>query len=122
MQIGNSIPRKASAAIKALRLLKATASTTVATATAATDQIIGVSLMDAPINTHLDAHISGVMPVEAGAAVAVGADVTCDSVGRGVTASPAVGVNNYIVGKALTVASAVGDVFDVEVIPSRIQG
>ncbi len=122
MQLGNAIPRKASAAISALRLLKATSSTTVATATAATDQIIGTSQNGAVINAHLDVFISGVMPVEAGAAVAVGADVTADAQGRGITASPAVGVNNYIIGKAATAAGAIGDVFDVEVIPSRIQG
>jgi Uncharacterized conserved protein (DUF2190) len=123
MVTGNCIPKKATAAIKALRLLKATATHATAThATAVTDSIIGVSKAGAAINAHFDVQIDGIAYVEAGAAVAVGADVTCDSVGRGITASPAVGVNNYIAGKTLTAASAVGDVFEVELALSRIQG
>lgn len=59
---------------------------------------------------------------EAGAAVAAGALLTSDSLGRLVTAAPAAGVNNRIIAIALEAASAAGDLIRVNINPGSIQG
>jgi hypothetical protein len=64
----------------------------------------------------------GIAWVEAGAAVALGAPVTADSVGRGVAAAPAAGVNNRIIGLALDAAVAAGDQIRVLLSPGLMQG
>jgi len=64
----------------------------------------------------------GISKVEAGALVAENALITSDSSGRGVTASPAGGVNNYVIGRAITAAGAAGDKFDVLLAPCIKQG
>jgi hypothetical protein len=55
----------------------------------------------------------GIAYIEAGAAIAAGAPVTSDAVGRCVTAAPAAGSNVRIVGFALESASAAGDIIRV---------
>ncbi|MGL4609257.1 MAG: capsid cement protein [Trueperaceae bacterium] len=122
MFTGDNIPKRATANISPYRLVRTQANNGASLAAASTDPIIGVSTESAATNGHFSVQTDGVATVEAGAAVAVGADVTCDSVGRGITASPATGINAYIIGKALTAASVTGDFFDVQVTPSRIQG
>lgn len=54
----------------------------------------------------------GKMKVEAGAAVAVGALVASDNVGRGITFVDAAG--NIACGRALTIANNAGEIFEVE--------
>lgn len=67
------------------------------------------------------AHVGETL-AEAGAAVAAGALLTSDNVGRLVTAAPAAGVNNRIIAIALEAASAAGDLIRVSINPSSIQG
>ncbi len=52
-----------------------------------------------------------IVKLEAGAAVAVGDDVSSDSQGRGITATATAG--NVIHGKALSAASAAGEIISV---------
>lgn len=113
----------AGAAINAFRLVKFSAAETVVLAAAATDSIIGVCNEVAPaINERCDIVVEGIAFVEAGAAVALGTPVTADASGRGVTAAPAAGVNNRVIGLAMEAASAAGDVIRVLLSPSVMQG
>ena len=64
----------------------------------------GVALATASAGKVLRIAISGVVSVEAGAAIAVGAFVATDNAGRAVTAT----TGNYILGQAITAAGAAG--------------
>lgn len=96
---------------------------TVTLATSATDAIIG-AVNETPIalGERCDVVRMGICFVEAGAAIARGAPITSDGVGRGVTAAPATGINNRIVGFADEAASAAGDVIRMMIEPGSIQG
>ncbi len=92
-------------------------------ATAATDAIIGVVNEVAPaLGERVEVVRVGIAWVEAGAAVARGAPLTADAVGRAVTAAPGVGVNNRIAGFAEEAASAPGDVIRVQLSQGFMQG
>jgi hypothetical protein len=52
----------------------------------------------------------------------LGLPVTADSLGRGVAAAPAAGVNNRIIGFALDAAVAAGDQIRVLLSPGLMQG
>lgn len=113
----------AGAAINAYRIVKLSAAETVVLAAAATDNLIGVNSDVAPaLNERCDVMLMGITFVEAGAAVALGALMTSDSVGRGVTAAPGVGVNARVIGVALEAAAAAGDVIRMALQPSMMQG
>ena len=113
----------AGAAINVYRIVKFSAAETVVLAAAATDSLLGVNADTAPaLNERCDIALSGIAFVEAGAAVALGAPVTTDTVGRGITAVPAAGVNNRIIGFALEAAAAAGDVIRVLLQPGVMQG
>lgn len=64
----------------------------------------------------------GVSKCVAGAAVAVGAKITSDAAGKGITAAPAAGVNSGVVGIARTAAAAAGDLFTVKLQQFDLQG
>lgn len=82
-------------------------------AAAATDLIVGVSdALGAASGARLDMHLSGVVEVELGGTVAAGAQLSADSVGRGVAAV----ATNRVVGIALT-AGVSGDIIDVLLAP-----
>lgn len=114
----------ASGAIGHRRQVKATATDGVVTlATAATDDVIGVT--DHPGGAadggRIDVVLFGPAEVEGGGAIAFGKLFTSDATGRAVAAAPAAGINNGIGGRTLvTVAS--GDFFRAFVNPTRIQG
>lgn len=113
----------AAAAISAYRIVKFSAADTLTPATAVTDSMVGVCSDVAPaLGERFDAVLLGIAFVEAGAAIALGAMVTCDGVGRGVTAAPAAGVNNRVIGVALEAAAAAGDVVRVLLEPGVMQG
>jgi hypothetical protein len=113
----------AGAAINAYRIVKFSAAETVVLAAAATDNLVGVNTDVSPaLNERCDIAFMGIAFVEAGAAVAQGAMVTADAVGRGVAAAPAAGVNNRVIGYALEAASAAGDVIRVLLEPGVMQG
>jgi hypothetical protein len=113
----------AAAAIPAFRIVKFTAAGVVGLATSATDASIGVMNEVSPLaGERCDVVRTGIAYVEAGAAIALGAPVTSDATGRGVTAAPAAGVNNRIIGIAEEIASAAGDVIGVLLEPGYMQG
>lgn len=113
----------AGAAINAFRLVKLSAASTVVLAAAATDGLIGVNGSVAPVSgERCDVAKVGVSYVEAGAAIALGAPVTSDAVGRGITAAPAAGANVRIVGFADEAATAAGDVIKVTLAFGLMQG
>lgn len=92
-------------------------------ATSSADFIIGATMdIDAALNERSDVQLLGIAYVEAGAAIARGALITADAIGRGVTAAPAAGVNASVVGRALEAASAAGDVIRVLQSVGQIQG
>lgn len=115
---------QAGAAIPAYTLVKhGAADDQVVAATAATDSIIGVIEDVAPASgERVDVALVGIAYVTAGAAVARGALVTSDASGRVVTAAPAAGANNRIVGATLEAATAAGDVIRVMLNPGSFQG
>jgi hypothetical protein len=113
----------AAAVIAPYRIVKFSALDTVTPATAATDSLIGVNSDLTPaIGERCDTVMLGIAFIEAGAAIAQGAMVTADAVGRAVTAAPAAGVNNRVAGVALEAASAAGDVIRVLLEPGVMQG
>jgi hypothetical protein len=113
----------AAAAIPAFRIVKFTAAGVVGVAVSATDASIGVMNEVSPLTgERCDVVRQGIAYVEAGAAIALGAPVTSDGTGRGVTAAPAAGVNNRIIGIAEEAAAAAGDVIGVLLEPGFIQG
>lgn len=120
---GQKIPLAAGAALTARRLVKMSADRTVIPAAAATDTPIGVAEFDVTTVGEIGTiQVDGVAYVEAGAAISVGDKVTADSSGRGVTAAPSAGTNNGVIGIALEAASAAGDLIEVMLVPSTLQG
>lgn len=113
----------AGGAITAYRIVKFSAAETVVLAAASTDALIGVTNeVAAASGERQDVVLEGIAFVEAGAAVALGALVTADASGRGITAAPAAGSNARLIGTALDAASAAGDVIRVLLSPGSMQG
>jgi hypothetical protein len=96
----------------AYRFVKVTGAHTCGLSTASTDKTVGV-LQNKPqgVGHAATVAIYGVSNVEAGAAVAAGAQVMSDSVGRGITYVAGTGVLSQ--GIALRAASAAGQLIPV---------
>ena len=91
-------------------------------AAAVADKLMGIATdIDAAINERVDVILGGVADVLYGGAVTRGDPVTTDANGRAVTAAPAAGVNNRIIGFAL-VSGVLGDVGQINVLPGFMQG
>ena len=114
---------KAEGAISAFTLVKPGASDlTVLAAAAVADSIIGVTTdISAALGERLDVILEGVADVLYGGTVARGDYLTSDASGRAVTATPAAGINNNVIGRAL-VSGVLGDVGSCIISTSRIQG
>lgn len=113
----------AGGAIAPFRLVRLSAADTVVQASAATDAIIGVQNDVGPASgERTDVVMVGMAFVEAGAAFALGALLTSDAQGRAITAAPATGVNNRIVGIAIDAALAAGDIVRVQISQCSLQG
>jgi hypothetical protein len=113
----------AGGAINPYRIVRFSAAETVIQAAAATESMFGVNTdLTIVSGERVEVMTHGIAWVEAGAAVALGAPVTADSLGRGVTAAPAAGVNNRIIGFALDAAVAAGDQIRVSLSPGLMQG
>lgn len=118
------VPMLAGGAITPNRLLKAgSADQTAILATGVTVSILGVSVANISYASGAVADMvnGGEYEVVAGGTVTRGDKITSDSAGAGVTAAPATGVNNFIVGTALDSAVA-GDLFTVQIEPGVMQG
>lgn len=113
----------AGAAINPYRIVRFSAADTVIQAAAATEAMFGVNTdLTIVSGERVEVMTHGIAWIEAGAAIALGAPVTADAVGRGVTAAPAAGVNNRIIGIALDAAAAAGDQIRVSLSPGLMQG
>lgn len=106
---------RAGAAVIACRIIKAGADQDHGIhATAVSSIFVGISEEDQPTaeKPFRLAHRPGeLVRVEAGAAVAAGADITSDATGRGVTAV----ATNQIIGSCKNAAAAAGDLITVEI-------
>ena len=97
----------AATAIDPSRIVVLTAANTVGLATSATALSIGVTdEVTVAAGASVDAIVSGIAWVTAGAAFALGAPLTSDASGRAITSATA---GNRIVGFALEAAAAAGD-------------
>ena len=113
----------AGGAINPYRIVRFSAAETVVLAAAATESMFGVNTDLVIVSgERVEVMTQGIAWVEAGAAIAQGALVTADSVGRGVTAAPAAGVNNRHIGIAMDAAVAAGDQIRVLLSPGSVQG
>jgi len=113
----------AGAAIPPFRIFKFSAAETCVVAAAATDLSIGISNEVGPASgERFDGILSGIAYLEAGAAFSLGAEITSDGVGRGISASPAAGSNVRIIAIAMEAATALGDVVKVFISQSVKQG
>lgn len=113
----------AGAAITSFRIVKFSAANTVIQAAAATDLSIGLSNEVSPVaGERCDIVLTGIGYLEAGAAFALGAKLTSDAQGRGITAAPAAGANAQIAAIALEAATAAGDVVPVLLAQGVMQG
>lgn len=113
----------AEAAISAARIVKVGANDYgVLVAVAVADKIIGISTeIDAASGERIDVVHEGIADLKLGGTVARGDFITTDASGQGVTAAPAAGTNNQIVGKAL-ISGVSGDIIPVLIAPSMLQG
>jgi hypothetical protein len=113
----------AGGAISPYRIVRIASPDTVEQAAAVGNTLIGVSTdLTIAANERVEVMVQGIAWVEAGAAITIGALVTTDSVGRGVAAAPAAGVNNRHIGIALDAAVAAGDQIRVLLSPGSVQG
>lgn len=115
----------AESAITAYRIVKfGTADGQVVPAAAATDALVGIAdnLGQATAGFRVDVIVDDIAEAEAGAAITRGAPLTSDASGRVVTAAPAAGVNNRLIGIAMASAGAAGEIIPVLVSPSSMQG
>ena len=111
---------EASAAIgayKAVRFSDVSATSRIATASANTDPVVGVSGSLATVVGELaDVTMAGIGQVTAGGTITAGALLTVDASGNAIVATPTAGVFMAVIGRALEPAVA-GDVFQVLVNP-----
>lgn len=113
----------AGAAMSPYRWAQFSAAETVIQAAAVSSVIIGAVQDVAPASgERVDILMVGIGLIEAGAAFALGARLTSDSVGRATAAAPAAGTNNAIGGIALDAAVAAGDLVRVLLAPATFQG
>ncbi|MFN8995350.1 MAG: capsid cement protein [Pseudomonadota bacterium] len=113
----------AAAAIAPYRIVRLASADTVEQAAAVANALIGVNTdLTIAANERVEVMVQGIAWVEAGAAISIGSLVTTDSVGRGVAAAPAAGVNNRHIGIALDAAAAAGDQIRVLLSPGSVQG
>ena len=113
----------AEAAVAAYRIVKpGTSDGNVVQGAAVTDALIGISGMVAgDLGKRVDIIHSDIAEVEYGGAVTRGDWLTSDANGKAVTAAPAAGTNNNVIGRAL-VSGVLGDIGSCLIAPGRIQG
>lgn len=113
----------AEAAILVNRIVRAgTTDDFASTATGPTDFLIGCIEGVSPLlGERVEVITHGIADVTLGATVARGAPVTSDATGRAVTAAPAAGVNNRIIGFARQ-SGVVGDIVEIIIAPGVLQG
>jgi hypothetical protein len=89
---------------------------------AATDVLIGITTEVASNSgERADVIMIGIADLKINGVVARGAQLTSDATGLGISAAPAAGSNNRIIGTAL-ISGVAGDIIPVLVGPSMLQG
>lgn len=113
----------AEGAISAYRIVKVGAADYgVLAAAAVSDKLIGITTeIDAASGERVDVIHEGIADLKIGGTVARGDFITTDASAQGVTAAPAAGTNNQIIGKAL-ISGVSGDIIPVLISPSMLQG
>jgi len=113
---------KSTAAVAANTIAKPGADDdTYSTATAVSDEMIGIFQHASGAGEEVRLGLAGVSLLKLGGTVTRGNWLTSDGSGQGVAASPATGVNNSVIAKAL--ASGVsGDIIPVLLAQGKIQG
>jgi hypothetical protein len=91
-------------------------------AAGATEASIGIALNGGAAATTIFVQHHGTALATAGAAITEGALLTADSAGRVVTAAPSAGVNNRLIGIALSSAAAANDTITIAIEPGSMQG
>lgn len=120
----NILPFTAEGAIAAYSIVKqGAADYGVLQAGAVSDALLGVTTEIAAASGERCDVIAccGTAYVKLGGAVTRGGYITTDAAGLGVTAAPAAGVNNEVVGRALQ-SGVADDVIEITICPCRIQG
>ena len=108
--------------IAACTIVKFSADAHVVQAAAVSDSLVGVTTdIPAAIGDRCDVIVHGLADVLYGGTVTRGDMLTTDSSGRAVTAAPAAGVNNVVIGMAF-VSGVVGDIGAVILSQGKIQG
>lgn len=100
-----------------------TADLKVIVAAAATDKLVGISAptITVPSGQRVDVVVDGIAQVTAGGSITRGDPLTSDANGKAVTAAPAGGSNNRLIGFA-EVSAASGDIFPVRISQGFMQG
>jgi hypothetical protein len=114
----------AGAAIAAARIVKlGAADGTVVQGAAVGDSLLGVCVQPggAGNGERVDVALGGIAEVEAGGAITRGDWLTSDAAGKALSAAPAAGTNNNVIGRAMA-SAANGDLIPVLLAPGRIQG
>ncbi len=113
----------AEGAISASRIVKVGAADWGALqAAAVSDKLIGISTeIDSASGERIDVVQEGIADLKLGGTVARGDLLTSDASGQGVTAAPAAGTNNRVVGVAL-VSGVSGDIIPVQISLGSFQG
>lgn len=112
----------AEAAIAANRIVKPGSTDHFVVAGAASaDLLIGVTHMAPAANERVDVMVQGIADVKLGGGVTRGQWITSDATGQGVAAAPGAGVNASVIGWARQ-SGVSGDIIEVVIAPTRIQG
>lgn len=113
----------AEAAINPYRICKiGSADGQVLQATGVNDALVGVSTdVGGALGERQDVIHVGIADLQLGGTVTRGDWITSDGNGQGVSAAPAAGVNNNVIGRAL-ISGVSGDIVPVLLSPNRIQG
>lgn len=91
-------------------------------AAAVSDKLVGVTTeVAALISERADVILMGVADLKINGTVARGDLITSDATGLGVTAAPAAGTNNRIIGVAM-ISGVAGDIIPVFLSPGMMQG
>ena len=113
---------KAGAAIAKCRILKFDGNLDLIQGAAVADKLIGVSTGIASASgDRVDVVLSGITEVEYGGNVTGGDLLTTDANGKAVTAAPAAGTNNRVIGVAME-SGVSGDIGSVLIEQGSVQG
>jgi hypothetical protein len=113
----------AETAVAPYRIVKhGSTDTAVVQAAAVLDSVLGISgQVLGEVGKRVDVVMSDTAEVEYGGVVTRGDWLTTDANGKAVTAAPAAGVNNNVIGRAMC-SGVLGDIGSVMLMGTRVQG